>query len=92
MLQCFRLVFLPPSLSKTFPKIGIYDNDDEQGGIARLEKRKKWEHKDKLAVLNDLDKFQEEARKFRTGIWQYGDIESDDEDTGPAKKPAGGRR
>ncbi|VVB13566.1 unnamed protein product [Arabis nemorensis] len=63
-----------------------------QGGIARLEKRKKWEHKDKLAVLNDLDKFQEEARKFRTGIWQYGDIESDDEDTGPARKSVGGRR
>ncbi|CAH2073709.1 unnamed protein product, partial [Thlaspi arvense] len=63
-----------------------------QEGIARMEKRKKWERKDKQAALDALEKFQEEARKSRTGIWQYGDIESDDEDTAPVKKPAGGRR
>ncbi|CAE6089755.1 unnamed protein product [Arabidopsis arenosa] len=63
-----------------------------QEGIARMEKRKKWGHKDKQAALDALEKFQEEARKSRIGIWQYGDIESDDEDTGPARKPAGGRR
>ncbi|KAL1196830.1 Ribonuclease TUDOR 1 [Cardamine amara subsp. amara] len=63
-----------------------------QEGIARMEKRKKWEHKDKKAALDSLEKFQEEARKSRIGIWQYGDIESDDEDTGPARKAAGGRR
>ncbi|XP_010491343.1 PREDICTED: staphylococcal nuclease domain-containing protein 1 [Camelina sativa] len=63
-----------------------------QEGIARMEKRKRWEPKDKLAALDALEKFQEEARKSRIGIWQYGDIESDEEDTGPARKPAGGRR
>lgn len=57
-----------------------------------MEKRKKWEHGEKKAALDALDKFQEEARKSRVGIWQYGDIESDDEDTAPARKPAGGRR
>ncbi|KAG2310062.1 hypothetical protein Bca4012_024580 [Brassica carinata] len=63
-----------------------------QEGIARMEKRRRFEHKDKQAVLDALEKFQEEARKARTGIWQYGDVESDDEDTAPARKPAGGRR
>lgn len=57
-----------------------------------MEKRRRFEHKDKQAVLDALEKFQEEARKARTGIWQYGDVESDDEDTAPARKPAGGRR
>jgi len=57
-----------------------------------MEKRQKWGHKGKQAALDALEKFQEEARKSRIGIWQYGDIESDDEDTGPARKPAGGRR
>ncbi|KAF2577386.1 hypothetical protein F2Q68_00000205 [Brassica cretica] len=63
-----------------------------QGGIARMEKRRRFEHKDKKAALDALEKFQEEARKSRTGIWQYGDVESDDEDVAPARKPAGGGR
>ncbi|CAN7113839.1 unnamed protein product [Brassica rapa subsp. narinosa] len=63
-----------------------------QGGIARMEKRRRFEHKDKKAALDALEKFQEEARKSRTGIWQYGDVESDDEDIAPARKPAGGGR
>ena len=57
-----------------------------------MEKRRRFEHKDKQAALDALEKFQEEARKARTGIWQYGDVESDDEDTAPARKPAGGGR
>ncbi|KAL0721178.1 hypothetical protein Bca4012_035777 [Brassica carinata] len=61
-----------------------------QEGIARMEKRKKWEHKDKQAALDALEKFQDEARKSRTGIWQYGDIQSDDEDSGPVRKPGRG--
>ncbi|KAH0936639.1 hypothetical protein HID58_004100 [Brassica napus] len=63
-----------------------------QEGIAKMEKRRRFEHKDKQAALDALEKFQEEARKARTGIWQYGDVESDDEDTAPARKPAGGGR
>uniref|UniRef100_A0A1J3DI37 Ribonuclease n=1 Tax=Noccaea caerulescens TaxID=107243 RepID=A0A1J3DI37_NOCCA len=61
-----------------------------QEGIARLEKRRKWEPKYKQAALDALEKFQEEARKSRTGIWQYGDIQSDDEDSVPVKKPGRG--
>ncbi|CAN7023243.1 hypothetical protein IGI04_023737 [Brassica rapa subsp. trilocularis] len=61
-----------------------------QEGIARMEKRKKWEHKDKQAALDALEKFQDEARKSRTGIWQYGDIQSDDEDSAPVRKPGRG--
>ncbi|EFH41014.1 tudor domain-containing protein [Arabidopsis lyrata subsp. lyrata] len=61
-----------------------------QEGIARMEKRRKWEPKDKQAALDALEKFQDEARKSRTGIWQYGDIQSDDEDTVPVRKPGRG--
>ncbi|ESQ31759.1 hypothetical protein EUTSA_v10003594mg [Eutrema salsugineum] len=61
-----------------------------QEGIARMEKRKKWEHKDKQAALDALEKYQDEARKSRTGIWQYGDIQSDDEDSVPVRKPGRG--
>nr|XP_018439421.1 PREDICTED: staphylococcal nuclease domain-containing protein 1-like [Raphanus sativus] len=61
-----------------------------QEGIARMEKRKRWEHKDKKAALDALEKYQEEARKSRTGIWQYGDIQSDDEDSVPVRKPGRG--
>ncbi|CAG7896036.1 unnamed protein product [Brassica rapa] len=61
-----------------------------QEGIARMEKRKRWEHKDKKAGLDALEKYQEEARKSRTGIWQYGDIQSDDEDSVPVRKPGRG--
>lgn len=62
-----------------------------QEGLARLEKRKKWDFKERQLALDNLEKFQEEARTARRGIWQYGDIQSDDEDTAPVRK-AGGRR
>ncbi|GLT83908.1 hypothetical protein SLE2022_021720 [Rubroshorea leprosula] len=65
-----------------------------QEGLARMEKRKKWEPKDKQVALDNLEKFQNEAKTDRRGIWQYGDVESDDEETLPpiAAKKAGGRR
>ncbi|XVE63800.1 hypothetical protein DITRI_Ditri07aG0049400 [Diplodiscus trichospermus] len=65
-----------------------------QEGLARLEKRKKWEPKDRKSVLNSLEDFQKEAKTARQGIWQYGDVESDDEDMLPsvAAKKTGGRR
>lgn len=65
-----------------------------QEGLARLEKRKKWEPKDRKSVLDSLEAFQNEAKTARRGIWQYGDVESDDEDTLPpvAAKKTGGRR
>ncbi|KAK2974139.1 hypothetical protein RJ640_021430, partial [Escallonia rubra] len=60
-------------------------------GAARLEKRKKWEFKDKQQILDELEKLQTEARKERLGIWVYGDVQSDDEEPSFAKK-AGGKR
>ncbi|KAG2678373.1 hypothetical protein I3843_11G000400 [Carya illinoinensis] len=63
-----------------------------QEGLTRLEKRKKWESKERQLALDNLEKFQEEARSARRGMWQYGDIQSDDEDAVPAVRKAGGRR
>ncbi|KAI7979273.1 Ribonuclease TUDOR 1 [Camellia lanceoleosa] len=57
-------------------------------GLARLEKRKRWEPKEKQAALDELEKFQEEAKSKRLGMWEYGDIQSDDEDTGPPVRKA----
>uniref|UniRef100_A0A5B7AQR1 Ribonuclease n=1 Tax=Davidia involucrata TaxID=16924 RepID=A0A5B7AQR1_DAVIN len=61
-------------------------------GLARLEKRKRWEPKEKQQALDELEKFQAEARDKRLGMWEYGDIQSDDEDTGPPVRKAGGKR
>ncbi|XP_022736123.1 ribonuclease TUDOR 1 [Durio zibethinus] len=65
-----------------------------QEGLARLEKRKRWESKERKTALDILESFQKEAKTTRRGIWQYGDVESDDEDTLPpvAGKKTGGRR
>ncbi|KAJ0051795.1 hypothetical protein Pint_01311 [Pistacia integerrima] len=63
-----------------------------QEGLARLERRKKWEPKDRQAALENLEKFQEEAKTGRLGMWQYGDVQSDDEDSAPPARKAGGRR
>ncbi|KAK7316871.1 hypothetical protein RJT34_00642 [Clitoria ternatea] len=62
-----------------------------QEGLARIEKRNRWDRKERQLALENLEMFQEEARRSRRGIWQYGDIQSDDEDTAPPRK-AGGRR
>ncbi|KAK9278594.1 hypothetical protein L1049_028166 [Liquidambar formosana] len=61
-------------------------------GLARLEKRKRWDTKERQLALENLEKFQEEARLNRRRMWQYGDIQSDDEDTAPPVRKAGGRR
>ncbi|KAJ4847923.1 Translin-1 [Turnera subulata] len=64
-----------------------------QEGLARMEKRKKWDSKDRKSALDNLEPFQEQAKTARRGIWMYGDIESDEEDSGPpARKPSGGGR
>ncbi|KAK1568612.1 hypothetical protein Q3G72_026715 [Acer saccharum] len=63
-----------------------------QEGLARVERRKKWEPKDRQVALENLEKFQDEARTARLGMWQYGDVQSDDEDTAPPVKKTGGRR
>uniref|UniRef100_A0A2P2MH02 Ribonuclease n=2 Tax=Rhizophora mucronata TaxID=61149 RepID=A0A2P2MH02_RHIMU len=63
-----------------------------QEGLARIEKRRKWDSKDKKVALDNLEKFQDEARAARHGMWVYGDIQSDEEDTAPPVRKAGGRR
>ncbi|CAI9767251.1 unnamed protein product [Fraxinus pennsylvanica] len=63
-----------------------------QDGLARLEKRKRWEPKDRQLAMDELEKFQTEARDKRLGMWEYGDIESDDEDSAPPQRKAAGKR
>ncbi|GMN62202.1 hypothetical protein TIFTF001_031286 [Ficus carica] len=63
-----------------------------QEGLARLEKRKRWGSKDKQSAYENLEKFQEEARTNRQGMWCYGDVQSDDDDTAPPVRKAAGRR
>ncbi|KAK4755127.1 hypothetical protein SAY87_008884 [Trapa incisa] len=61
-------------------------------GLARLERRKRWESKERQAVFDSLESNQEKARTKRLGMWEYGDIQSDDEDMGPPVRKAGGGR
>ncbi|KAG5029883.1 hypothetical protein JHK87_013397 [Glycine soja] len=63
-----------------------------QEGLARLEKRNRWDGKERQQALDNLVPFQGEARTSRRGMWQYGDIQSDDEDTAPPARKAGGRK
>ncbi|KAG8388177.1 hypothetical protein BUALT_Bualt02G0098700 [Buddleja alternifolia] len=63
-----------------------------QEGLARLEKRRRWEPKDRQVALDELEKYQTEAREQRLGMWEYGDIASDDEDAGPPARKAAGKR
>ncbi|XP_074275128.1 ribonuclease TUDOR 1-like [Silene latifolia] len=61
-------------------------------GLARLEKRRRWDTKERKAAFDELEEFQQEAKTSRSGMWQYGDIQSDDEDSAPStRKPAGKR-
>jgi staphylococcal nuclease domain-containing protein 1 len=52
---------------------------------------RKWDSMERKVALENLEKFQDEARVDRRGLWVHGDIESDDEDVLPVKK-TGGRR
>ncbi|KAI8544128.1 hypothetical protein RHMOL_Rhmol08G0271500 [Rhododendron molle] len=61
-------------------------------GLARLEKRKKWERPEKQTVLDELETYQTEARKYRLGMWEYGDIQSDEEDNAPPLRKAVGKK
>ncbi|CAL5373189.1 unnamed protein product [Camellia sinensis] len=59
-------------------------------GLARMEKRRRWEPKEKQAAMDELEKFQAEARNQRLAMWEYGDIQSDEEDSAPPLRKAGG--
>ena len=60
---------------------------NEQEGLARLERSKRWDTTDRKTALQNLEEFQEKAKKVRVGLWQYGDVDSDEDE--PA--PGGGR-
>ncbi|KAK9669787.1 hypothetical protein RND81_13G154500 [Saponaria officinalis] len=62
-------------------------------GLARLEKRRRWDTKERKAAFDELEEFQKEAKTKHHGMWQYGDIQSDDEDSAPpVRKAAPGKR
>nr|CAD1836694.1 unnamed protein product [Ananas comosus var. bracteatus] len=61
-------------------------------GLAKLERRKRWETKERKAALDNLEEIQEKAKKGRLNIWQYGDVQSDEEESAPPLRKAGGRR
>lgn len=67
-------------------------SENLQEGLGRLEKRNRWDRKEKQQAFENLEIFQGEARTNRRGMWQYGDIQSDDEDTAPPARKAGGRK
>eukprot|EP00252_Welwitschia_mirabilis_P024927 TRINITY_DN7610_c0_g1_i1.p1 TRINITY_DN7610_c0_g1~~TRINITY_DN7610_c0_g1_i1.p1 ORF type:complete len:993 (+),score=268.32 TRINITY_DN7610_c0_g1_i1:311-3289(+) len=60
-------------------------------GLARLEHRKKFQSKEKTSAFDKLQEYQDKAKKARANIWQYGDVESDDEEVPPSAWK-GGRR
>ncbi|CAA6659682.1 unnamed protein product [Spirodela intermedia] len=60
-------------------------------GLARLERRRRWDSKERQASLENLEEHEKKAKQERLGIWQYGDVGSDEEDSGPpTRKPGGG--
>ncbi|KAL9229368.1 hypothetical protein vseg_004842 [Gypsophila vaccaria] len=61
-------------------------------GLARLEKRRRWDTKERKAAFDELEEFQQEAKTKRRGMWEYGDIQSDDEDSAPPVRKAAGKR
>ncbi|KAL6495805.1 Translin-1 [Orobanche gracilis] len=64
-----------------------------QEGLARLEKRHRFELKDRQLAFDELEKYETEARQKRLGMWEYGDIASDEDDSGPpARRGAAGKR
>lgn len=60
-------------------------------GLGRLERRKRWDTKERKAAFDKLEEFQDYAKHQRLGIWRYGDIQSDDEDVAPLTRRAANR-
>ncbi|GFZ07903.1 TUDOR-SN protein 1 [Actinidia rufa] len=58
-------------------------------GLARMEKRRRWEPKERRAALDKLEECQVEAQDKRRGMWEYRDIQSDDDDMAPPGRNAG---
>eukprot|EP00897_Mesotaenium_endlicherianum_P003964 jgi/Mesen1/3596/ME000020S03125 len=60
-----------------------------QAGLAKLEKSTRRDSPAKAEALAKLREHQDVAKKARLNIWQYGDVESDDEDDN--RRPASRR-
>jgi staphylococcal nuclease domain-containing protein 1 len=63
-----------------------------QEGLARLERSKRWDTNERKTALQNLEQFQEKAKKERLRLWQYGDVESDEEEPAPGARKTGRRR
>ncbi|XP_068645597.1 ribonuclease TUDOR 1-like [Aristolochia californica] len=63
-----------------------------QEGLARLERSNRWDSKDRQTALDNLEEHQAKAKRERLKMWQYGDIQSDDEESAPPVRKAGGGR
>ncbi|XP_077212353.1 ribonuclease TUDOR 1-like [Tasmannia lanceolata] len=64
-----------------------------QEGLARLERRKRWDTKERQSALDNLEEHQTKAKRERLKMWQYGDIQSDEEDSvAPVRKAGTSRR
>ncbi|KAF5189090.1 Staphylococcal nuclease domain-containing protein [Thalictrum thalictroides] len=63
-----------------------------ENGLARLGRRNRWDTKERRTFIDQLEEYQDKAKRDRLKMWQYGDIQSDDEDTAPPNRKAGGRR
>lgn len=61
-------------------------------GLARLERSKRWDTRERKTALQNLEQFQDKAKKERLRIWQYGDVESDEDEQAPASRKPVGRR
>ncbi|CAN6272855.1 unnamed protein product [Urochloa humidicola] len=61
-------------------------------GLARLERSKRWDTRERKTALQNQEQFQDKAKKERLRIWQYGDVESDEDEQAPAARKPGGRR
>ena len=55
-----------------------------------MERKKKWDTKERQLALDNLEEHQDKAKQGRLNIWQYGDVDSDEDEAPSAWK--GGRR
>lgn len=66
-----------------------------QEGLARVVKR--WGSAERKQTIDELEKYQKEAKYKRLGMWEYGDNMADDDDDDndkrpPARRAGGGKR
>lgn len=64
-----------------------------QEGLARVVKR--WGSAERKQTIEELEKYQKEAKYKRLGMWEYGDNMADDDDNNEKRPPArraGGKR